>query len=74
MKESIAIYQSYLLRLWQDNPYALWHASVQSVQTSEVIHFADLDALISFLWGQTALARQGESVISESVVSKTVEQ
>jgi hypothetical protein len=67
MKESIATYRSYLLRLWQDSPHSLWHASVQSVQTSEVIHFADLEGLISFLWGQTSPARRSELVIGESV-------
>jgi len=54
MHESMAKYQSYLLRLWQDGEHALWHASAQHVQTKEIVHFADLEALITFLWAQTA--------------------
>ena len=53
MNESIATYQSYLVRLWQDSPHALWRATAQHVQTSEIVHFADLDALFAFLWAQT---------------------
>ena len=54
MNEPIATYQSYLVRLWQDSPHAMWRASAQSVQTSEIVYFADLDALFTFLWAQTA--------------------
>lgn len=46
-------YQSYLLRIWQDGEQALWHASAQSVQSQEIVHFADLEAFIAFLWAQT---------------------
>lgn len=53
MHESVAKYQSYLVRLWQDGPHALWRATAQHVQTSEIVHFADLDALFTFLWAQT---------------------
>ena len=53
MHESAAKYQSYLVRLWQDDPYALWRATAQHVQTRETVHFADLDALFTFLWAQT---------------------
>lgn len=54
MHESAAKYQSYLVRLWQDGPHALWHASAQCVQSQEVVHFADLEDLVAFLWTQTA--------------------
>ena len=67
MNEPIATYQSYLVRLWQDSPHAQWRASAQCVQTSEVIHFADRDALFSFLWMQTECVRQGKLVVSETV-------
>jgi hypothetical protein len=53
MHESAAKYQSYLVRLWQDGPHTLWRATAQHVQTSETVHFADLDALFTFLWAQT---------------------
>jgi hypothetical protein len=53
MHESMAKCQSYLLRLWQESPHALWHASAQCVQSRETLHFADLNDLVAFLWGQT---------------------
>lgn len=53
MHESTTKYHSYLLRLWQDGPHALWHVSVQSVQSREIVHFADLEDLSAFLWAQT---------------------
>jgi hypothetical protein len=66
MNEPIATYQSYLVRLWQDSPRAGWRASAQSIQTREIVHFADLDALCTFLWARTAphpSLPQGEGVI-----------
>lgn len=53
MPEPLAKYQSYLLRLWQDGPHAMWRGSAQSIQTSEIVHFADLDSLFAFLATQT---------------------
>lgn len=66
MNEPIATYQSYLVRLWQDSPHALWRASAQCVQTREILYFAELDALFAFLWTQTASARQDEVVDSDT--------
>ena len=45
-------YRSYLVRLWQDNPQAPWRVAVQSVQSGDILHFADLDALFAFLTAQ----------------------
>lgn len=53
MPEPLAKYQSYLLRLWQDGPHAMWRGSAQCIQTSEIVHFADLDSLFTFLAAQT---------------------
>ena len=53
MNEPMATYQSYLVRLWRDSLHAMWRASAQSVQTHEIVHFADLDALFIFLGAQT---------------------
>jgi len=53
MPEPLAKYQSYLLRLWQDGPHAMWRGSAQSIQTSEIVHFSDLDSLFTFLAAQT---------------------
>jgi hypothetical protein len=68
MSEPIATYQSYLVRLWQDSPHAPWRASARSVQTSEIVHFADLDALFLFLWGQVERARPAESAHCQRIL------
>lgn len=68
MNKSNARYQSYLLRLWQDGPQARWHASVQSVQNKEILHFVCLEDLVSFLWTQTGVTEQ-KSESSQEVVS-----
>ena len=69
MNEPIATYQSYLVRLWQDSPRAEWRASAQCVQTRELSHFADLDALYMFLWTRTtprSSPPQGEGAIGRT--------
>jgi hypothetical protein len=43
-------YHTYLVRLWQDDQQMTWRAMVQSVQTGEQIHFADLEALFGGYW------------------------
>jgi len=50
------LYQSYLVRLWQDDRQAPWRAVAQSVQTGEVMHFIDLESLFTFLQTQTVSA------------------
>jgi hypothetical protein len=52
------MYQSYLLRLWQDSPHSLWRASAQSINTHEIVYFADLDTLFTFLTAQTIPAQR----------------
>ncbi|MFN8443577.1 MAG: hypothetical protein U0175_22555 [Caldilineaceae bacterium] len=58
MNKSNALYQSYLLRLWQDGPQARWHASIQSVQDKEILHFVCLEDLVTFLWTQIGVTEQ----------------
>jgi hypothetical protein len=48
------LYHSYLVRLWQDEQQMMWRAVVQSVQTGETHHFADLQSLCAFLLTQTS--------------------
>ncbi len=60
MPESLTIYQSYLLRLWQEDGHAMWHCSAQSIQTKEVTHFADLDSLFTYLAAQTTSTRSAD--------------
>jgi hypothetical protein len=45
-------YQSYLLRLWRDDPQAPWRASLQSTATGEIQGFADTASLVTFLVAQ----------------------
>ncbi len=53
-------YQSYLVRLWQEHAQASWRVSVQSVQSGEIVRFADLEALFAFLQTQTANSPTGD--------------
>lgn len=62
------MYQSYLLRLWQDSSHAPWRASVQSVQTSAIVYFADLDALVTFLWRETTPRLTPEQLPPQSLL------
>ena len=50
--QDASTYQSYLLRLWRDNPQAAWRASVQSTATEEVRHFATVEELWAYLMAQ----------------------
>jgi hypothetical protein len=42
-------YQSYLLRLWRDNPTAPWRALLQSTANGEKYHFVEVATLFEFL-------------------------
>ena len=46
-------YHSYLLRLWRESARGAWRASLQSTTTEQVVHFADVAALVAFLVAQT---------------------
>jgi hypothetical protein len=46
-------YRAYLVRLWREGSEAVWRASAQSVQTGEIVRFANLDALFAFLESRT---------------------
>lgn len=50
--QDVLLYQSYLLRLWRDNPQSPWRASLQSSATEELRHFATVDELWAFLMAQ----------------------
>jgi len=39
----------YLLRLWSDDPGAVWCASLQGVSNGEWRHFPDLESLFDFI-------------------------
>lgn len=54
-------YRAYLIRLWRDTPDAPWRVSAQSTETGEIIRFADLKALYSFLDSQSADTPTAES-------------
>jgi hypothetical protein len=47
-------YQSYLLRLWRDNPRAPWQASLQSTATEETLHFTDVGHMWDYVRAQMA--------------------
>jgi hypothetical protein len=59
-------YHSYLLRLWrvQDGARTDWRASLEDVQTGEMVGFQDLSTLLQYLENQT-FANRVEEVILE---------
>ncbi len=59
-------YHSYLLRLWrvQDGAGTDWRASLEDVQTGEMVGFQDLSTLLQYLENQT-FANRVEEVILE---------
>lgn len=62
--ENATNYQSYLLRLWQEQPHLPWRGTAQNVQTGEVIPFADVEKLFAYLSSQltrTIAPRQPDS-------------
>lgn len=42
-------YRSYLVRFWQSKEQGPWRATVQCVQTSQTMHFGDIESLLNFL-------------------------
>lgn len=65
-----ATYHSYLLRLWQvqGESGAGWRASLEDVQTGELLGFQDLATLLQFLEDQI-FANRVEEVILEPQAS-----
>lgn len=53
MTAPLSRYQSYLVRIWQDGPHAIWHATLQHIQTNETRHFVDMDALYAYFQRET---------------------
>lgn len=49
---ALSLYHSYLVRIWKEAEGALWRGSAQSVQTGEIVRFANLTELFAFLESQ----------------------
>ena len=64
-------YRAYLVRMWRDTPHAAWRVSAQSAETGEVIRFADLKALYSFLNSQASDSLAIDTSISDETESQT---
>lgn len=47
------LYRAYLIRLWAEGSPGTWRASVQSVASGAIVHFASMDALFNFLRSET---------------------
>jgi hypothetical protein len=67
-------YRSYLLRFWRAGADEPWHASLQSTATGEKMAFADLAALLAFLWQEVVdedapAARANASSLQDSCSS-----
>lgn len=50
------LYESYLLRLWQEDGSSPWHASLQSTVTQQVQFFAEVEDLCVFLTARLSAA------------------
>ena len=48
-----SVYKSFMVRLWQETPAGPLRVSVQSVETGEIVRFANLMACFAFLQEQT---------------------
>jgi len=49
MKTSHRYYQSYLLRIWKEEPDGEWRASLQNVASGECRNYANLNELNDYL-------------------------
>jgi hypothetical protein len=58
-------YLSYLLRLWRESrgDETIWRASLESAQTGERLHFADVDKLFDHLYRSMGRAPSPESKV-----------
>lgn len=54
MDTMVGRYLAYMLRIWKENDAGMstWRASVEDPHSGERRGFPNLDALITFLWGQ----------------------
>ena len=53
MRNLPTTYQSYLLRIWQEQDYGTWRASLTNVATRECQAFSNITTLYTFLHEQT---------------------
>ena len=58
MRNLPTTYQSYLLRIWQEDEYSTWRASLTNVATRECQAFSNITTLYTYLHEQTLA--QGE--------------
>lgn len=62
-KSSLTHYQSYLLRIWRDEPheaeYSPWRFSLENPRTGVRRGFQDLDLLMAFLVDQLQERKSG---------------
>lgn len=49
-------YCSYLVRLWRTQHEVTWRASVQHVQTGDIIRFADIESLCRYLQSHVSIS------------------
>jgi hypothetical protein len=53
MRNLPTTYQSYLLRIWQEQDYGTWRASLTNVATRECQAFSNITTLYTYLHEQT---------------------
>ena len=47
--EHAVLNETYLVRLWRDNPRSPWRATVHKVRTGEETHFARTEDMLAYL-------------------------
>lgn len=49
MNKKFAHYHAYLLRVWRDDLFTTWRASLEDPHTGQIISFATIERLYDFL-------------------------
>lgn len=71
MKSLPTNYQSYLLRIWQEEDYGTWRASLTNISTRECHAFSDITNLYSYLHEQTIRRAEREQLENQRKNNKT---
>jgi hypothetical protein len=64
-------YQSYLLRLWREQPKGPWRISLENVSTGKRHKFSGMEAMLAFLESPTAREEAGSVVEGATDLKET---
>jgi hypothetical protein len=66
-------YQSYLLRVWREQPTGIWRVSLENVTSGEKHGFAHLEQLVAFLENGEVAPHERQAAIDSSLLSNNSE-